>query len=110
MAEKQNLKPDDLVFPAPKGNAWTHSNFRDRVWNPARDAAGVAEVPYMTGSHSTKRSTVTLAFESGLSVATIRGQTKHSGNRIIQDTYLQTADGAEDAVAAEIQNSLGLPE
>jgi site-specific recombinase XerC len=108
--EDSALNHDDLLFPSPKGSHWSYNNFRSRVWEPARIAAGVEKVPYMTGTHSTKRAGITIAHEGGLSAATIRGQTKHAGTRIIQDTYLQTADDAERVVADVIQKSLRLPD
>tara|TARA_B110000503_G_scaffold139448_1_gene227868 strand:- start:174 stop:1466 length:1293 start_codon:yes stop_codon:yes gene_type:complete len=109
MARDYGLGPDDLLFPAPKGGIWDYNNFRDRVWEPARKAAGIEHVPYMTGTHSLKRTSVTVAFEGGHSAATIKGQTKHSGTKIILETYVQTSVDAEQQVAATIQKRLGLP-
>ena len=63
----------------------------------------------MTGTHSLKRTAVTVAFEGGLSAATIKGQTKHSGTKIILETYVQTSTDAEQQVADTIHRRLGLP-
>lgn len=103
------LESDDLLFPSPAGRVWRYNNFRVRIWEPARVAAGIESLPYMTGTHSTRRTTVTLAHQAGLSAADIRGQTKHSGIAIIQDTYLQTANEAEHLVASAVHSSIGLP-
>ena len=109
-ARESALAPDDLLFPAPKGGIWDYNNFRDRVWEPARKAAGIRQVKYMTGTHSTKRTSITIALEAGHSPATVKGQTKHSGTKIIVDTYVQTSADAEQRVAATIQEQLGLPQ
>ena len=106
---ENGLGQNDLLFPAPKGGMHDYNNFRDRVWEPARKAAAIEHVPYMTGTHSLKRTAVTVAFEGGLSAATIKGQTKHSGTKIILETYVQTSSDAEQKVASVIQERLGLP-
>lgn len=100
----------DLLFPSPKGNVWRYNNFRTRIWGPARLAAGIPDTPYMTGTHSTRRTTVTLAHEAGLSNADIRVQTKHSGISIIQNTYIQTANESEHRVASAVHSTIGLPD
>lgn len=109
MSEEYGLEPDDLLFPAPKGGLWDYNNFRRDVWEPARIAAGIERVKYMTGTHSIRRNSITVALEGGHSAATVKGQTKHSGTKIILETYVQTASDAEQKVAATIQAKLGLP-
>ncbi len=104
------LGSNDFLFPSPSGKPWRYNNFRTRVWEPARVAAGVPKVKHMTGTHSTRRSTVTMAHQAGLTHADIQGQTKHAGTRIIDERYLQVASDAEHKVAAAIHSSIGLPD
>ena len=110
LAEESGLGPDDLLFPSPRGKLWDYNNFRDRVWEPARKAAGIKQVKYMTGTHSTKRTSITVALDAGHSAATVKGQTKHTSIKIILDTYVQTSADAEQRIAATIQEQLGLPQ
>lgn len=103
------LSGEDLLFPAPSGKPWRYNNYRTRIWEPARVAAGVPKVKHMTGTHSTRRSTVTVAHQAGLSNVDIQGQTKHAGTRIIDDRYLQVAEDSGSRVAAAVHGAIGLP-
>jgi hypothetical protein len=64
----------------------------------------------MTGTHSTKRTSITVALDAGHSAATVKGQTKHTSIKIILGTYVQTSADAEQRIAATIQEQLGLPQ
>ncbi len=105
--EKRN--PEDLLFPSPNGQMWAYNNWRNRVWEPAREAAAIDRVKYMTGTHTARRSAITIAYEGGVNVNTIRSQTKHSDTHIITKTYLQSYSDAEYEVADTIHSKLGLP-
>jgi integrase len=103
------LSGGDLLFPAPSGKPWRYNNYRTRVWEPARIAAGVPKVKHMTGTHTTRRSTVTVSHQAGLTSVDIQGQTKHAGTRIIDDRYLQVAEGSGSKVAEAVHSAIGLP-
>ena len=40
--------PHGLVFPSPMGERWLDSNFDGRVWQPAREAAGLPRLEFHT--------------------------------------------------------------
>lgn len=105
----EGLTDDDFLFAAPSGKPWHYSNFRTRVWEPARIAAGIAKDKYMTGTHSTRRSAVTLAAQGGLTLSDIQAQTKHASTRIIDERYLQVAEDAEHKVADVVAKAVPLP-
>lgn len=105
----EGLTDDDFLFAAPSGKPWHYSNFRIRVWEPARIAAGIAKDKYMTGTHSTRRSAVTLAAQGGLTLSDIQAQTKHASTRIIDERYLQVAEDAEHKVADVVAKAVPLP-
>jgi integrase len=109
LISSQGSKEDDFLFPAPSGRPWHYSNFRTRVWEPARTAAGIAKDKYMTGTHSTRRAAVTLAAQGGLTLSDIQAQTKHASTRIIDERYLQVAEDAEHKVADVVAMSVRLP-
>ncbi len=106
--QEMGLESEDLIFPAPKGGLMSYNNYRNRIWEPARLAAGIKAIPYKTGTHTTKRTAITQAHEAGLSDATIIGQTKHSNTKIIHDSYIQTSELAGKIVADKIYERLGI--
>jgi integrase len=106
----EGLEEEDFLFPAPSGKPWHYSNFRLRVWEPAREAAGIPKDKYMTGTHSTRRAAVTLAAQGGLTLSDIQAQTKHASTRIIDERYLQVAEEAEHKVANVVASTVRLPD
>lgn len=104
------LANEDFLFPAPGGKPWRYPNFRTRVWEPARIAAGIAKDKYMTGTHSTRRAAVTLAAQGGLTLSDIQAQTKHASTRIIDERYLQVAEDSEHKVADVVARSIRIPD
>ena len=105
-----DLADNDFLFAAPSGRPWHYANFRNRVWEPARIAAGIEGDKYLTGTHSTRRSAVTLAAQGGLSLTDIQAQTKHASIRIIDERYLQISEEAEHKVADVVAASIDLPD
>jgi len=104
------LAEDDFLFPAPSGKPWHYPNFRTRVWEPARIAAGISKDKYLTGTHSTRRAAVTLAAQGGLTLSDIQAQTKHASTRIIDERYLQIAEDAEHKVADVVAMAISIPD
>ena len=104
------LAEDDFLFPAPSGKPWHYPNFRTRVWEPARIAAGIPKDKYLTGTHSTRRAAVTLAAQGGLTLSDIQAQTKHASTRIIDERYLQIAEDAEHKVADVVAMAISIPD
>lgn len=104
------LAEDDFLFPAPSGKPWHYPNFRTRVWEPARIAAGIPKDKYLTGTHSTRRAAVTLAAQGGLTLSDIQAQTKHASTRIIDERYLQIAEDAEHKVANVVAMTISIPD
>lgn len=107
--DSNGLTADDFLFASPSGKPWHYPNFRNRVWEPARIAAGIPRVDYLTGTHSTRRSAVTLGAQGGLTLSDIQAQTKHSSTRIIDERYLQISEDAEHKVANVVAQSIRIP-
>lgn len=66
-----------LVFPSPKGGYIRPSNFRDRVWNPAREKAGLPGLRF----HDLRHSHATLAVAAGIDLKTLMARMGQSSSR-----------------------------
>jgi integrase len=69
----ENVDPDALVFPAPKGGAMNEQNFSERGWTKVLNAVGVPyRVPY-----NTRHTFVSHALEAGMSPVEVAAITGH---------------------------------
>ena len=90
----QDFKPDDLVFPSPKGGAIDDHNFRNRAWKTVLKEAGVSyRKPY-----NTRHTFISHALASGVNPMTIAQMAGHDPE-VLFSNY-----------AADIQGGLQLPD
>ena len=90
----QDFKPDDLVFPSPKGGAIDDHNFRNRAWKTVLKDAGVSyRKPY-----NTRHTFISHALTCGVNPMTIAQMAGHDPE-VLFSTY-----------AADIQGGLQLPD
>jgi integrase len=89
-----DCKPDDLVFPSPKGGAIDDHNFRNRAWKTVLKDAGVSyRKPY-----NTRHTFISHALAGGVNPMTIAQMAGHDPE-VLFSNY-----------AADIQGGLQLPE
>jgi integrase len=80
-------KPEDLVFPAPKGGYLSDNRFRGKIWKPVLESCGIAyKTPY-----TLRHSGVSHAVARGADIAALAEQTGHS-KRVLVSTYLHSTD------------------
>ncbi len=78
-----NSKPDDLVFPSPKGTTIDDNNFRDRAWKKVLAEAGVEyRHPYIM-----RHTLLSHMVEDGIPPTGIAYIAGHSDTTMIQKTY-----------------------
>jgi integrase len=75
-------KPDDLVFPAPKGGAIDDHNFLNRAWKKVLAGVGVE----YRKAYAVRYSAISHALANGASPMEVAAQTGHS-NRVLLATY-----------------------
>jgi integrase len=80
--EKLRPKPDDLVFPAPKGGAIDDQNFRPRAWTKILESCSIEyRRPY-----ALRHSAISHALANGANPIALAEQTGHD-KRVLLDTY-----------------------
>lgn len=77
---------DDYLFRAPRGGRWSVNNWRNRVWYPTLQAAGMSEVEGLV-IHSLRHSYASLAIKSGADVKTLQSVMGHASAVETLDTY-----------------------
>jgi len=86
-----NCKPDDLVFPAPKGGAIDDHNFRNRAWAKVLEQAGVEyRKPYITRSTFESQAII----EHGMNPAIVADITGHDPKTLFKH-YLGRTGGLQ---------------
>jgi integrase len=95
--------PRHLLFPAPRGGWWSQSNFRERVWTPAREAAGwargsgvlvdddgeVVRDPFVWSWHSLRHHAATEWFKlDPTAVGDVSDALGHANTRITMEMYI----------------------
>ena len=88
--------PDALVFVSPDGSRLHYSNWRRRVWLPARVAAGLPELNF----HDLKHTAGTALLEEGVNIKTAQERLGHANPRTTLAVYAQATKEA-DREAAE---------
>lgn len=76
-------KPEALVFTSPKGQPLRYSNFRNRVWIPATEKAGLADLDI----HELRHTAAALMVRAGADPKLIQSQLGHSSIAITYDVY-----------------------
>ena len=102
--KERGLTSDDrneLLFVGPEGGAWRASNFRSRVFEPARIKAGI---PVGITFHSLRKMQATGMVRSGVDIRTAATRLGHSDTRLLLEVYAEGTTEAErnaaDAAAA----------
>ena len=88
--------PDAFVFVSPDGSRLHYSNWRRRVWLPARVAAGLPELNF----HDLKHTAGTALLEEGVNIKTAQERLGHANPRTTLAVYAQATKEA-DREAAE---------
>ncbi len=81
--ERVKPKPDDLVFPAPKGGSMNDHRFRARVWTAILASCNIE----YTRPYNIRHSAISHAVKNGADISALAEQTGHS-KRVLMDTYL----------------------
>lgn len=103
----RGLGPDDLLFANPSGTPMRQSNWRRRVWNPAVEAAGIAD-PKPT-PHALRHTAVAAWISAGVDIFTASRWAGHSSTNITEQIYghLWKVDhsGTREAIALLLSGS-----
>ncbi len=85
--QKVQSKPDDLVFPAPKGGAIDDNRFRARCWTKILEICNIEyRKPY-----AIRHSAISHALAKGVNPIALAEQTGHD-KRVLLDTYAHAID------------------
>jgi integrase len=85
--QSTNPKPEDLVFPAPKGGYLNDNRFRGKIWIPVLESIGIDyKTPYTLRHSGTSH-----AMANGADVAALAEMTGHS-KRVLMSTYWHSID------------------
>jgi integrase len=91
--------PDALVFVSPDGAPLHYSNWRRRVWLPARAAAGFPELNF----HDLKHTAGTALLDEGINIKIAQARLGHANPRTTLAIYAQATAEAD----REAANRLG---
>lgn len=89
---------DDLLFPAPLGGPLRFSAFRQRVWRPAVEKAGLE----WCTPHSLRHSQAALLIEAGEDPYVISKRLGHTSIRTTYDVYGHLLPSADEAAADKL--------
>lgn len=85
--KRVNPRPDDLVFPAPKGKSMNDHRFRERQWKKILASCNIE----YTRPYNIRHSVISHAAKNGADLTALAEQTGHS-KRVLIDTYLHSID------------------
>ena len=91
-------EPNDLVFTAPKGGPLRRSLFRQRVWLPAVERAGLKGLTF----HGLRHSAAGLMIELGAHPRIMQARLGHSSIRTTLDVYGHVLPAADEAVTSAL--------
>lgn len=94
--------PEALVFVSPDGEPLHYSNWRRRVWLPARDRVGLGDLTF----HDLKHTAATLLVEEGVNVKTAQVRLGHANPQTTLRIYAQVTEEADRAAAKKIGQRL----
>ena len=80
----------DLVFPSPTGEMWEGSNFRGRIYNPAKKRAGLADMVF----HDLRHTYASLLIAANVQPMVVAEQLGHSDARLVLQRYGHRYPGA----------------
>jgi integrase len=87
--------PEVYVFVGSRGRPLQYSAFRQRVWEPACDKAGLPSL----GFHDLRRTNATIMVHLGVDVKTAQARLGHSDPRLTLSIYAQATTDADRAAA-----------
>jgi integrase len=93
---------DSLVFTAPRGGPLVHSNWRQRVWVPAKERAGVD--PDLR-PHDLRHTGAAIAIAEGIHPEELRKRMGHSSIAVTFSHYGHLLPGAEEAFAVKLDEA-----
>lgn len=80
-----------LLFPSASGSPMSYSNFRQRVWQPAVEKAGLCG----TGFHDLRRTNASIMVAEGVDLKTAQRRLGHSDARLTLELYAQATSAAD---------------
>lgn len=96
--ERDRYAPDELVFATIRGTPLHESNFNRRVWRPALERAGLAQVGYRF--HDLRHTCVSRLVAAGADVKLVQAVAGHASPLITLQRYSHLLD-ARVSEAAE---------
>jgi integrase len=87
--------PDALLFVSPDGDELHYSNWRTRVWLPARTAAGLPTLNF----HDLKHTAGTALLDEGVNIKTAQARLGHANPRTTLAIYAQATAKADREAA-----------
>jgi len=105
-----DLRPDDLVFGAPRGGVLRSGSFRRGTWNRACVAVGLGELVTAAGKpryrglvpHELRHTAASLAIDSGASVKSVQAMLGHASATLTLDRYGHLFGDELDALAGRL--------
>jgi integrase len=88
----------EFVFPAVEGGPIRKSNFTRRIWEPARQQAGLPELRF----HELRHSAATFAIQAGAHPKAVQSRLGHSSIKVTLDRYGHLMPGADELVAENL--------
>lgn len=90
--------PEAFVFVSPDGARLHYSNWRQRVWLPAREAAGLSNLNF----HDLKHTAGTALLEEGVNIKTAQERLGHANPRTTLAVYAQATKEADREAAKRL--------
>lgn len=100
--ELTGADPDQLLFPNHDGRPLDYSNWRGRVWEPAVEAAGMANLNF----HDLRRTNATAMVAEGVDVKTAQARLGHTDPRLTIAIYAQATTEGDRSAAVKLGNRL----
>jgi len=97
--------PEALLFVAPRGGPLCYSNWHDRIWAPAVEAAGLPGFHF----HWLRHTAVALMVEVGTHPKVIQQRLGHSSYSTTMDVYGHLFAATEDGVSARLDEIFSDP-
>lgn len=95
VAHMEKWSTPELVFPSPNGTVLRVNSWRQRFWNPAVKAAGLAPLR----PHDLRHTAVALWIASGIQVLEVSRRAGHASTSFTLDRYGHLFPNAEDEAA-----------
>lgn len=97
----QGKGPSDLLFTGPEGGPLRNSNFRQRVFDPAVRASGVARLK----PHDLRHTAASLSIAAGANVKAVQRMLGHASAAMTLDTYADLFEADLDVVAERLDKA-----